>query len=164
MERYRETSTYCRENLIWMGFAILALFMWLGWEIYQTMQGKISLLGYGYILMFAALLIWRFAFRYTYILTNKEMIIITEGLGINRTYKVDLAQTESYTNRYVRKFFRQTKIGRYVHRYSSGDNNQSRLLVFSTHGKLTGVIFKASDRFIDELRTMMPKKFLDMNE
>ncbi len=164
MERYRETSTYCRENLIWMGLAIAALLAWLGWEIYQTMQGKVSLIGYGYILMFFVLLIWRFAFRYTYILTNKELIIITYGFGVNRTYKVDLAQTESYTNRYVRKFFRQTKISRYIHRYSSGDKNPTRLLVFSTNGKLTGVIFKASDRFIEELKVMMPKKFLDMNE
>lgn len=164
VERYREKSKYSKENLGWMAVSIVALAVWLGYEIYQTLNHRFSLMGYGYIIMFIGLLIWRFAYRYTYILTDDEMVIISEGLGMTRTLRIDLAKTESYTNRYVRRFFRQTKIGQYFHRYSSGDSMPTRLLVFSEGGKLKGVIFKASDQFIEELKKIMPKKFLDMKE
>lgn len=164
MERYREISVNTRQGLMWMWLAVIALLVWLGWEIYSTMHGKVSILGYGYIIFFFGLLIWRYALKYTYILTDKELIIITQGLGINNTYTVDLALTESYTNKYVRKFFRKTKISKYIHRYSSADTNPTRLLVINKNGKLHGILFRVSDRFIDELRTMMPNKFLDMRE
>ena len=71
----------------------------------------------------------------------------------------DLTKTESYTNKYIKSFFKKTKIRHYIHRYSSVDPNEQRLLVF-TEGKdnkrLAGIIFKCSEKFLRELRKQMP--------
>jgi len=111
------------------------------------------------------LLVWRYAFRYTYILTDTEFIIETYGLGMKRTYTVDLAKTESFADRYKKSFFRKTGIRQYVHRYSSGDALPTRILVFSENGKkLTAVLFKVSDRFMNELAARMPRQYLRFEE
>ena len=114
--------------------------------------------------MFLIMWFWRCCFRYTYILTENEFVIVSHGLGIKRTYVVNLNNTESFTNNYVRSFFKKTKIGHYIHRYSSMDPNPQRLLVFREKKHLAAVIFKGSDRFMRELRKLMPEKFLNFSE
>ena len=76
---------------------------------------------------------------------------------------VNLNDTESFTNNYVRSFFKKTKIGHYIHRYSSMDPNPQRLLVFREKKHLAAVIFKGSDKFMRELKKLMPEKFLNFS-
>ena len=59
--------------------------------------------------------IWRVVFKYTYILRDGEMEVISHGVGIRRSFKVDLTKTESYTNKYIKSFFKKTKIRHYIH-------------------------------------------------
>jgi hypothetical protein len=165
MERYRETSEYHREQLIWGILSAIGLLVWFGYELHGFSQQKGSLMGLAYVPFLFGLLIWRYAFRYTYILTDTELIIITAGLGIHRTFKVSIEKTESFADRYHKKFFKQTGIKRYVHRYSSGDGRPTRILVFREgEKKMSAVLFKVSERFMDELAVMMPKQYLRFEE
>lgn len=92
------------------------------------------------------------------------MEVITHGFLVNRSYVVDLTRTESFTNKYVRSFFRKTKISHYIHRYSSLDGADQRLLVFTEgkKNKLAGIIFKSSDEFVRVLRRQMPDKYIQL--
>ncbi len=166
VERYRETSVYSKEQLFWGFFGVVVLLIWLSVEINTYLsKGKISFLGIGYIIFFFGIIVWRYGFRYTYILTDSKFIVRSQGLGIARNYDVDLNRTESYSNKYVKKFFKRTKISRYLYRYSSGDNRPVRMFIFNDNrGKLNAILFKASDQFIEELKKIMPDKFLDMQE
>ena len=105
-------------------------------------------------------------FKYTYILRDGEMEVISMAWELDAVLKLDLTKTESYTNKYIKSFFKKTKIRHYIHRYSSVDPNEQRLLVF-TEGKdnkrLAGIIFKCSEKFLRELRKQMPDKFLNLN-
>ena len=165
MELYREESAVSSERKIYM-YGALALigvsFLYEGHNTY--ILGKPNLLGWGYSILFLIMWFWRCCFRYTYILTENEFVIVSHGLGIKRTYVVNLNNTESFTNNYVRSFFKKTKIGHYIHRYSSMDPNPQRLLVLKKKKHLAAVIFKGSDRFMRELRKLMPEKFLNFSE
>lgn len=164
MEIYREESTVSGERRIYSYIVLAFIGASFAYEVYHTFAlGRGSALGWGYSFLFIALWIWKCVFKYTYILTDKEIIIISHGLGIKRTYKVDLSLTESFTNRYVKSFFKKTKISHYIHRYSAVDYQQQRLLVFREGTKLAGLLFKCSDKFIKELKKVMPDKFLDFN-
>lgn len=161
MELYREDSQVSPGNQIYMYGALVLVLLCIGYEAHQTFSLNLfSIMGWGYSVLFLMLWVWRFMFSYTYILTDKEFIIITKGLGLKRTYSVDLSFTESYTNRYVHSFFKKTKISHYIHRYSSADSNPQRMLVFREGKKLAGVLFKSSDKFIKVLRKEMPDKFI----
>lgn len=162
MEIYREQSGENSERTLYRYCALLAIFALFAWEGYQSSLGRISLLGWSYSIIFLGLWIWRCMFKYTYILTDTEFIVLSHGLGITRKYVNNLERTESYTDKYVKSFFKKTKLRHYVHRYSSVDGEQMRLIVFNENGSLRGVMFKASDRFIKELRKKMPEKFLPL--
>ncbi|MCQ2565065.1 MAG: hypothetical protein MJ152_04345, partial [Clostridia bacterium] len=86
--------------------------------------------------------------------------------GFTGHYEVDLSRTESFTDKYVRSFFRKTKIREYYHRNSSLDPNPQRLLCYTKgkKNKLTGLIFKASEEFMKHLRKTLPGKFLQLTE
>ena len=109
---------------------------------------------------------WRVSFKYTLILyKDKRLEVITEGMFfIKRSYSVDLTRTESFTNKYVRSFFRKTKITHYIHRYSSLDENPQRLLVFTEgkNNKLAGLLFKCSDNFLKKLQKALPDKYIQL--
>jgi hypothetical protein len=110
--------------------------------------------------------LWRVSFKYTVILyKDRRLEVITQGLFfIKHSYEVDLTRTESFTNKYVRSFFRKTKISHYIHRYNSLDSNQQRLLVFTEgkKNKLAGLIFKCSDDFLKRLQKQMPDKYIQL--
>lgn len=164
MELYREESVATGERKMYMYGALLLIAASFSYEGYHTfVLGRLSILGWGYSFLFLGLWIWRCLFKYTYILTDKQLVIISHGLGIKRSYAVDLELTESFTNKYVKSFFKKTKIGHYIHRYSSLDPTPQRLLVFREGKKLSAVLFKGSDRFIRELKKQIPDKFLDFN-
>lgn len=166
-EIYREESTTCIERKI---FAFIALFL-IGclyvheWEGLQETR-QFDLLGWGIDTVLVGLWVWRVCFGYTLILyDNHRLEVISHGLGfIRRSYVVDLTRTESFTNRYVKKFFRKTKISHYIHRYCSLDNNPQRLLCFTEgkKNKLAGLLFKSSDKFVQHLRRQMPDKYIQL--
>ena len=164
MELYREESRVTGERKMYMYGALLLIIVSFGYEAYHTIVlGRLSILGWGYSILFLVMWVWRCLFKYTYILTETQLVIVSHGLGIKRTYAVDLELAESFTNNYVKSFFKKTKISHYIHRYSSVDPTPQRLLVFREGTKLAAVLFKGSDRFIRELRKIIPDKYLDFN-
>lgn len=165
-EIYREESGVANERKI---FAVIALLM-IGALCYAPAMnliktGHFDALTWGLYACLFGLFIWRVCFSYTIILyKNKTMEVITHGLGIRRSYTVDLTRTESFTNKYQRSFFRKTRISHYIHRYDSLDPNPQRLLVF-TEGKknhLAGIIFKSSDTLLKKLQHMLPDKYIQL--
>jgi len=165
-EIYREESGVAFERKFFAGIALFIL-AWLCYSPAMNLikTGRIDFLTWGLYGCIFGLFIWRVCFGYTVILyKNKTMEIITHGLGIKRSYTVDLTRTESFTNKYERSFFRKTRISHYIHRYDSLDPNPQRLLVF-TEGKknsLAGVIFKGSDTLIKKLQHMLPDKYIQL--
>ncbi|WP_425060606.1 hypothetical protein SCACP_13410 [Sporomusa carbonis] len=162
MEKCRESTVYHKSQLFWLLLAVIALLIWSAAEFKSYFAGKPSYLGIGYILFFIGILIWRYAFRYTCILNEHEMIVISQGLGISRTVRINLDDVESFADRYVKSFFRRTGISRYLYRYSSGDNRPIRILVFKKKTKMHAVLFKSSDKFIEELANLKPKQYLKL--
>ncbi|NCD09075.1 MAG: hypothetical protein EOL98_06550 [Negativicutes bacterium] len=164
MEIYREESSVSSERRLYMFGALFLIAVSFFYEGYNTFAlGKPNILGWGYSILFLGLWFWRCLFKYTYILTENEFKIVSHGFGYKRTYVVNLDDTESFTNQYVRSFFKKTKITHYIHRFSSVDPHPQRLLVFREKKHLAAVIFKGSDRFMRELRKLMPGKFLNFS-
>ena len=164
MEKYRETSERDHNQVVIMWIMIIGLCVWLGYEVNGFLNHHGSLIGIGYVPFMAGLLVWRYCFHYTYILTNTEMVVITEGLGIKRTFTVELSKTESFADIYKKKFFRQTGIRRYRYLYSSVDGRPTRIFIFRENGKMSAVLFKVSDNFMNELAAMMPTQYLRFQE
>ncbi len=169
-ELYRETSATSGERKIFAGFALLVIFALFAYEMTAYFDtGRVPVLGIGMDLCLLGLWIWRVAFSYTLILyKDMRLEVITNGLGFSRSTVIDLTRTESFTQKYVKSFFRKTKIKKYIHRYDSIDPNEQRLLVFNEAKegekkvKLTGLLFKASDNFIKVLRRQMPDKYIQL--
>ena len=145
-ELYREESGTSTQRKI---FAVIALLMiaslyWHEWTWLQEHR-RFDMLGWGMDTVLLALWIWRVAFGYTLILyKDMKLEVISHGLGfIKRSYAVDLTRTESFTDKYVKSFFRKTAIKHYIHRYNSLDENPQRLLVFTEgkKNKLAGLLF-----------------------
>lgn len=158
MEKYREMSQFSKGKLVWMALSIVVLIIWAWVEVTACLAGKPSFLGMAYIVLFSGLLFWRYAVGYTYILTDREFIIISKILFFSRTFSVSLESVESYSERYVRSFiFTRTGMNRFIHRHSSGDPKVMRMLVFSEQGKSSGVLFKVSDQFMKELIELVPR-------
>lgn len=159
MEKYREISQLNKGKLVWLGLSIVILIGW-GWiEIITILSGKPSFLGMAYIILFVCLLFWRYAVRYIYILTEQEFIIISKMLFFSRTFIVPLTAVESYSEKYVRSFiFTRSGMNRFIHRHSSGDANPMRIVVFSQNKKANALLFKASDRFMKELKALLSQK------
>lgn len=164
MEQYRETSGYSKEKLIWMWLAIITLIVWVVFETKNILAGKLNFTAIAYILLFAGLLIWRYAISYTYALTKDELIIHSKFLSFSKKVVVPLDIIENYSDQYVKKFFRRTGISSYSYRYSSGDGNSTRILLFRKNGKKQAVLFKVSDKFMQELQKLMPEKYLDIRQ
>lgn len=153
MEKYRETSQFNKGKIPLLVLSIVALVAWAWIEVTAYMAGKPSFLGIAYILLFSGLLFWRYVVSYVYILTDKELIIISQILCFSRRFHVSLDSVESYSEEYVRSFlFTRAGVSRFVHRHSSGDGQMMRQLVFGKQGKLVGVLFKVSDGFMKELK------------
>lgn len=165
-ELYRETSTTANDRKVFAGLALLAILALFGYEVANYMDtGRISYLGWGINLCLLSLWVWRISYSYTLVLyKDMRLEVITHGLGLRRSYFVDLTRTESFTQKYVKSFFRKTKIRHYIHRYNSLDPNPQRLLVFTEgkNNKFAGLLFKSSDQFIKVLRRQMPDKFIQL--
>ncbi len=162
---YTEESQVQSSRKVISGAALLLIACMFVYELYNFCgKGHFNLLGWGMNFCLLGLWIWRNCYGYTLLLYRGRLDVITHGLGLRRTYSVDLTQTESFTNRYVRSFFRRTKISKYIHRYDSLDGHPQRLLVFREGKKkhLAGLIFKASDDFIRQLRRQLPDKYLEL--
>lgn len=166
-EVYREESGTSFERKVFAAVALIligCLYVY-EWEGLQETK-RFNLLGWGIDTVLLCLWVWRVSITYTLILyKNHSLKVVYRGLGVIRySYTVDLARTESFTNKYVKSFFRKTKINRYIHSYSSLDNNPQRLLVFSEgkKNKLVGLLFKASDKFVHYLRKQMPDKYIQL--
>lgn len=159
MEKYREISQFNKGKLLWLGLSIGVLMVWAGVEIKACVAGKPSFLGMAYIILFFCLLFWRYAVKYIYILSEQEFTVISKVLFFSRTFTISLDSVENYSEHYVRSFiFTRTGMNRFVHRHSAGDGQPMRLLVFSEKGKSNGLLFKASDRFMKELKIVLTKK------
>lgn len=163
--REESTTSFGRKVIAFIALLLIGclyIYEWMGLQ--ETY--RLNLLGWGMDTVLLALWFWRVSFKYTIILyKDKRLEVITSGMFfIKRKYEVDLSRTESITDKYVKSFFRKTKISHYIHRYSSLDNNQQRLLVFTEGRKnrLAGLIFKCSDQFLQQLRRQMPDKFIQL--
>lgn len=133
------------------------------YEAYMTFaEYRFSVLGWGYGFLFLALWFWRCGFQYTCTLTDRAFTVVMYGLGMERRFSVPLADMESFSNLYKKKFFRRTKVSMYIYRYSSLDDRPVRILVYR-HGKdLRGLLFKCSDAMIDELCRRYPDRFINL--
>ncbi|WP_378953858.1 hypothetical protein [Pelosinus sp. sgz500959] len=152
MEKYQEITEYSTKNLIGMGFIITVLVSWLAIERESYVGGNVSYLGIGYILFFSCILIWRYAVRYTYILTDQELRITSRFLWFSPTIVIPLNSIETYSKRYVKQYFKRAGMSRYIYRYSSGDGRTIRIVIFKDKGKLSAVLFKVSDQFMEKIR------------
>lgn len=163
----REVSgtNFTRKVIAGIALLLIACLFVNEWNNVQETR-QLSLVGWGLNLVLLGLWCWRVSFKYTVILyKDKRLEVITEGMFfIKRSYSVDLTRTESFTNKYVRSFFRKTKLTHYIHRYSSLDENPQRLLVFTEgkKNKLAGLIFKCSDSFLKKLQKTMPDKYIQL--
>ena len=162
MVKYQETSQFCKEKLFWMGLSIIALIIWMGIEIQSYTAGKPSFLGIAYIGLFCGLLLWRYAVRYTYVLTNQDLIITSQFLYASRTFTVSLDSLESYCNQYKGNIFKRKGVSRLVHRYSAADGRTTRILTFTEKEKACGLLLKISDTFMNKLKTLRPKIYETM--
>ncbi|MGM9529195.1 MAG: hypothetical protein ACI3XH_04275 [Phascolarctobacterium sp.] len=166
-EIYREESStnFTRKVIAGIALLLIACLFVNEWNNVQETR-QLSLVGWGLNFVLLGLWCWRVSFKYTLILyKEKRLEVITEGMFfIKRSYSVDLTRTESFTNKYVRSFFRKTKLTHYIHRYSSLDENPQRLLVFTEgkKNKLAGLIFKCSDNFLKKLQKTMPDKYIQL--
>ena len=152
MEKYEETTEYSTKNLIGMGLIIAVLVGWLMIESDSYISGKPSFLGLGYILFFSCLIIWRYGVRYTYQLTNQELSITSRFLWFSPMIIIPLDSIETYSKQYVKQYFKRAGMSRYIYRYSSGDSRPTRIVVFKDKGKLSAVLFKVSDQFMEKIR------------
>lgn len=162
MEIYRECSRYNNSKLLWFWLAVAVLAVWLGEEVHSALAGRPSFIGLGYIVCFIGLLVWRYGVRYTYSVTKRQLVIISHFLWVSRTFTVDLDSVESYSGKYVKKLFKRNGIKRYVYRYSSGDGNPTRIIIFHYQGERRAVLVKVQERFMDELSRLLPGKYREI--
>lgn len=162
LEIYREISSESFDRKVAKYLVLLVILGLFAWEGSKFFSGGGSIAGFLFNFVFLGLWIWRTVFWYTYILTEQEFIVLSHGLGITRKFVADLSMMESYTNKYQKSFFKRAGIKYYAHRYSSIDPNTMRLIVLNNGGKLSGVLFKSSDKMISRLKRLAPDKFLPL--
>jgi len=163
----RETSEVSGDRKLWAGVALVGILCLYGLEFRGYMQtGHISLVGTGMDTVILGLWVWKVLWKYELILYPSRLVVIGRGIGFTTHCEVDLTRAESYTDKYVKSFFRKTKIRHYFHKNSAIDPNPQRLLCF-TEGKknrLAGIIFKCSDEFFKNFKKVLPGKFLQLTE
>lgn len=163
----REVSEVSGDRKLWAGVALVAIFCLYGLEYNVFLKtGHISLVGTGMDTVILGLWVWKVLWKYEIILYPTRMVVVGRGIGFTTHCEVDLTRAESYTDRYVKSFFRKTKIRHYLHKNSAIDPNPQRLLCF-TEGKknrLAGIIFKCSDDFFKNFKKVLPGKFLQLTE
>jgi len=97
LEVYRETSAAGKEPLVIGGIVLVLLLAWLGWVGWNYARGTEGLGSLIYVLCFFGLFLWRYAFRYTCILTDREFVVLSAGLGspaLPRTPKSEIRETK----------------------------------------------------------------------
>lgn len=163
----RETSEVSGDRKLFAGVALLAIFCLYGLEYKGFVEnGHISLMGTGMDTVILGLWVWKVLWKYELILYPTRLVVNGRGIGFTTHCEVDLTRAESYTDKYVKSFFRKTKIRHYLHKNSAIDPNPQRLLCF-TEGKnnrLAGIIFKCSDEFFKNFKKVLPGKFLQLTE
>lgn len=158
MSKLNEQSAYHRAAMLWCILAIIALTLWLGFELYQLSQGYFSFLGFGYIGFFALILLWRYGFHYSYTLTDRAFVAQRTGFGFHSEKIILFSDIEYFAGKYVRKPFAHVRTKGYW--YSSGDDRPVRTLVYFEKGKRKAILFKVSENFIERLRKIKPDAFL----
>lgn len=163
----REVSGVSGDRKLWAGVALAAIFCLYGLEYKGFLEtGHISLVGAGMDTVILGLWVWKVLWKYEIILYPTRMVVIGRGIGFTTHCEVDLTRAESYTDKYVKSFFRKTKIRHYRHKNSAIDPNPQRLLCFTEgkKNKLAGIIFKCSDEFFKNFKKVLPGKFLQLTE
>jgi hypothetical protein len=158
---YTEESIITLERKYYAIAGLVAITLYFGYEIsrYFT-QNYFSTMGIGYSILFYILWGWKCLPKYTYTLTDTEMIFITDYKFFVLKKVVKLEDIESFSNNYIKKFFKKTKISRYYYRYNFTDGRPERLIAFKRNNKLAGIIFKCSDKMIKKLQEKMPERFI----
>ena len=163
----REVTVASGDRKLWAAVALLAIFCLYGLEVKAYLEtGHIGIVGFGMDTVILGLWVWKVLWRYELILYPSRLVVIGRGIGFSTHCEVDLTRAESYTDKYVKSFFRKTKIRHYLHKNSSIDPNPQRLLCFTEgkKNKLAGIIFKCSDEFFKNFRKVLPGKFLQLTE
>ena len=109
-EIYREESQVSdrRMQISYGGLAVIVL-LWI-YEGYRYVNtGYFSPLGWGFNILFLLMWIWRVVFKYTYILRDGEMEVISHGVGIRRSFKVDLTKLKVIPINISKVFLRKLK-------------------------------------------------------
>ena len=161
MELYREFSQYHKSKLVWLWLPVIALALWLWLEMDAWFAGRPSFTGIAYIICLSGLLIWRYAVRYTYCLSKQQLVITSRFLCFERTFLLDLASIEGFSFVYVKSAAKRAGIRHYVYRYSSGDGNPTRIIVFNRGKGRQAVLFKVQEGFMDELKALIPGRLLE---
>ena len=163
----REITVPAGDRKMWAFGALLLIFGLYYLEYNSYLQhGQISLLGTGMDTVILGLWVWKVLWKYELILYPSRLVFIGRCIGLITHCEIDLTRAESFTDKYVKSFFRKTKIRHYLHKNSAVDPNPQRLLCFTEgkKNKLAGLIFKCSDEFLKELHKVLPGKFLQLTE
>lgn len=160
MRQYIEYSGYKKEKLMWMWLAVFCLVLWVAFQIKAALAGQLNLTAAAYFLLFSGLMIWRYGISYTYVLTEEELLIYSKILGISWRCVIPFAAIETYSNQYVKRFFRHSGMKKYQYQYCSADGQPIRIIVFYKNGKKNAVLLKTSDIFIKKLQILLPDKYL----
>lgn len=161
MNAYTEESIVKFENKYYAIAGLVAITIYFGYEIsrYFT-QNYFSTIGIGYSILFYIIWGWKCLLKYTYTLTDTEIIFVTDYKFFKLTKVIKLEDIESFSNTYIKKFFKKTKISRYYYRYTFLDGRPERLIAFNRKNKLAGIIFKCSDTMIKKLQEKLPERYI----
>lgn len=97
MEAYKEFSTTSRERRLYQWGTLALIGVSCAYEGYHTFAlGQLSLMGWGYNLLFIILWCWRCLFQYSIQLTGDKLIVVMYGLGLERRMTVYLKDLESF--------------------------------------------------------------------
>ena len=161
MESYTEESIITSERKYYAIAGLIAITLYFGYELSRYfMYDHFSTVGIGYSILFYILWGWKCIPNYTYILTDNEIKFIADYKILKLTKVIQLDDIESFTNNYIKKFFKKTKISRYYYRYNFTDGRPERLIAFKRKNKLAGIIFKCSDKMIKKLQEKLPDRYI----
>jgi len=159
----RETSTRDTGH---MYIAYLTMFLIVGMLCYDVnnmlSHGIFKPIMLGLEFLWIVLWIWKVMVRYEAILRENELEIVSILFGMRRSIKFDLTKTESFSDRYVRSFFRRTRISKYYHRFSMVDPEVKRIIAFNNGKRLEALLFCCSDHFLKEMIKVMPDKYIGL--